>query len=197
MLDAIRLMDRSKQDVQEKAFSLSRQYELLNRNCTQSTVCGILEALDISNNDVVRSATGLAGGVGWSGEGYCGAISGGVLAISYIFGRNREDFHRQGKMLKAIILSNHLVSLFKEKYGTCYCYELQTKFFEDPPSQLGMSNPQKSQKRDTHDECAALVGEVARLTVQIIQEQQAEDSAKAQLSTSTNHQISPETDKPS
>lgn len=173
-------MDKSGQDIQDKAFSLAKEYELENGNCAQSTLCGVLEALGMENNDVFRSATGLADGVGLTGEGHCGALSGGAMAIGCIFGRKREDFKRQGKMLKAVILSRQLVNRFKEKYGTCSCRELQTKFFGGFLDLLDQSNFEEAQKRGMPETCSNLAGEVARLTAQIILEQQEKEAAKSQ-----------------
>ncbi len=172
-------MDSSKQEVQEKAFELARQYEFENGNCSQCTVCGVLEAMDMMNNDVFRSATGLADGVGLTGDGHCGALSGGALAIGFVFGRKREDFKRQGKMLKAVILSRKLVNRFKEKYGTCSCHELQNRFFGGFLDLLDQSNFEEALKRGMPEKCSTLVGEVARMTVQIIQEQQEKEAAKS------------------
>ena len=56
---------------------------------SQCTLMGVFEALDIEDNSVFKAATALADGVGLTGDGHCGALSGGVMAISYIFGRRK------------------------------------------------------------------------------------------------------------
>ena len=85
-------MIKGRQETLNKAFNLSKKYEMENGDCAQCVFAGVTEALGVENNDVFRAATGFADGVGLTGDGHCGALSGGVMAISYIFGRKRDEF---------------------------------------------------------------------------------------------------------
>jgi hypothetical protein len=49
------------------------------------------------------------------------------MAISYFFGRSREDFGKVMKQVKACLLAKKLHDAFVEKYGTCRCADIQTK----------------------------------------------------------------------
>jgi C_GCAxxG_C_C family probable redox protein len=173
-------VDKAKQDIQEKAFYLAKKYELENGDCAQCVLAGVLEAMDMLNNDVFRSATGFADGVGMTGDGHCGALSGGVMAISYIFGRKREEFSRRGKMLKALLLSRRLQNMVIEKYGTCRCHDLQVKFYGRFFNLRAPADIEAATKPGVVEPCSTLAGEVARMTVQLVQEQQEKDAAKGQ-----------------
>ena len=83
-------MEKSKGEILDKALQRAKQHEMESGGCPQCTLAGIFEALDIENDDVFRAATGLADGVGLTGDGHCGALSGGTMAISYLFGRKKE-----------------------------------------------------------------------------------------------------------
>jgi C_GCAxxG_C_C family probable redox protein len=98
-----------------KAFEGGKRHEMKSTGCAQSTIAGIFEALGIGNDDVFKAATGLADGVGLTGDGHCGALSGGVMAISYLFGREGKDSGDMMKQVPALILSKKLHDQFIEK----------------------------------------------------------------------------------
>jgi C_GCAxxG_C_C family probable redox protein len=112
-------MEKSKEEILETAFNSGKQHEMKSGGCPQCTMAGIFEALGIENDDVFKAATGFADGVGLTGNGHCGALSGGVLAISYLFGRDKEDFGDMTKLVKANLLTKKLHDKFVEKFGTC------------------------------------------------------------------------------
>lgn len=172
-------MDKIKKEMLDKAFALAKKYEMENGNCAQCVFSGVTEALGVENNDVFRAATGFADGVGLSGDGHCGALSGGVMAISCLFGRNREEFHRRGKMMKALLLSRQLKDKFMEKYGICRCHDLQVKFYGKFFNLLEPSEMEAAVKAGVLETCSTLAGEVARITLELIFEQQDKDAAKA------------------
>ncbi|MBI1736544.1 MAG: C_GCAxxG_C_C family protein [Candidatus Rokubacteria bacterium] len=100
---------------------------------------GILEVTD----DVVRSATGLAGGVGETRQ-TCGAVLAGVQAIGLRYGRVDRADSRQ----PAVDRAAHLVSTFRRSFGSVMCADLVRGFAD-------MAHPARK------DYCARLVGFVA------------------------------------
>ena len=171
-------MIRERQEILDRAFSLAKKYEIENGDCAQCVFAGVSEALGIENNDVFRAATGFADGVGLTGDGHCGALSGGVMAISYMFGRKRDEFSRRGKMMKAILLSRELQSRFKATYSSCRCHDIQTKFHGKFFDLFDASEMEAALKAGLMETCSTLAGEVARITVELIMDQQDKDAAK-------------------
>ncbi len=172
-------MDQSAQVIKDTAFKLAKKYEMENGNCAQSALAGVLEAFGVENSDVFRAATGFADGIGLTGEGVCGALSGSVMALGYFFGRKRDEFQRRGKMMKALLLSRELQRQFKEKYGTCRCFDLQTKFYGRFFNLLDPAEMEAAAKAGVADTCSTLTGEIAAMAVGLILEQQAKDAAKS------------------
>lgn len=77
-----------------------RSAELFNQGlcCAESVLQVIAESRGIHSELIPKIATGLCGGISRTG-GICGAVSGGVLAINLVTGRNdakasREENHR-------------------------------------------------------------------------------------------------------
>ncbi|NIQ05495.1 MAG: C_GCAxxG_C_C family protein, partial [Candidatus Korarchaeota archaeon] len=64
--------------------------------------------MGIMNHDVFKAASGLADGLGLSGDGACGALVGGAMVISYLFGRERKDFEDIFKPMKSYLLARKL-----------------------------------------------------------------------------------------
>lgn len=61
-------------------------------NCAESISQAILEAFTSeAPRDIPRVASALGGGIGGSHEEACGALTGGVIAIGYLFGRDSVD----------------------------------------------------------------------------------------------------------
>jgi len=163
-------MEKGNENVLNKAFERGKQHEMKSGGCSQCTIAGIFEALDIENADVFRATAGLADGVGLTGDGHCGALSGGVMAISYLFGRKKEDFGDMMKLLDVCILSKKLHDQFLEKYGTCRCADIQNKFFGKFYNLYDPFEFKADAKAGVLDKCSTLVGEVARMATKIILE---------------------------
>lgn len=171
-------MAESRQEMIERAYSLAKRYEIENGNCAQCVFAAVTEVLDIENADVFRAATGFADGIGLTGDGHCGALSGAVMAISYVCGRKREEFGRRGKMMKALLLARQLEQSFMSEYAVCRCHELQTKFFGRFFNLMEPSELEAAVKAGVLERCSSLAGQVAAMAVQLIFEQQDKDAAK-------------------
>ena len=117
-------MDR--EETLERVRELAYQYESRYRGCTQSSLAALQEVFDIRDDAVFRSASGLAGGVGLSNRGSCGALSGGSMAIGMLFGRERERFDDpEMRRKRAYRLCKVLADRFVEEYGSVVCGDIQ------------------------------------------------------------------------
>ena len=171
-------MNKSKDELLDIAFNAAKLYEIRSGGCPQCTLAGVFDALKIHNDDIFKAATGLADGIGLTGNGHCGALSGGVLAISYLFGRDKKEFADIMKLVEANLLSKKLVERFMEKYGTCRCADLQTAFFGRFFNLLDPGDLQAALDAGMLERCSTLVGEVARMTTEIILEAQEKQKEK-------------------
>jgi C_GCAxxG_C_C family probable redox protein len=167
------------EDVLNKAFESGKRHEMKSSGCSQCAIAGILEALGIETDDVFKAATGFADGVGLTGDGHCGALSGGVMVISYLFGREVKDSGDMMKQVPALILSKKLHDQFIEKYGTCRCADIQTKFVGRFFNLYDPKEMEAARTAGMVDKCSTLVGEVARMTTKIILEKRQSLKEKA------------------
>lgn len=121
----------------------------------------------------MRSATGFADGVGLSGDGHCGALSGGTMAISYFFGRKKEDLGRMGKQIRALLLAKKFHEQFVKEFSTCRCHDLQVRQFGRFFNLYDMQDMKAALAAGMPEGCSTLVGKAARMALAIILDEQA------------------------
>jgi len=161
-------MEKSRDVILEKAFESALNYERKCTGCAQTTIAGIFEALGIENDDVFRSASGLADGLGLTGDGACGALVGGAIVIGYLFGRKKEDFSDMMKPMTSYILTKRLHDIFVEKYGKCRCYDIQKSLIGRTFNLYNPSELKQATEYGMIDHCSKVVGTSARLATEII-----------------------------
>jgi C_GCAxxG_C_C family probable redox protein len=123
--------------------------------------------MNVGNADVFKSASALAGGVARQGDS-CGALTGAVMAIGCVMGRERiEDTEAYQKaMLPAI----RVYTLFKEKVGHTLCSEIQKIKFGKPYRLCIPEERQAFHNAGGHSRtgCPEVCGIAARIAGEII-----------------------------
>ena len=82
---------KSKKKLLEQVYNLAFKYEAERGSCPQCVLAAIMETLDVGDPATIKAIDGLAGGTALSTKGTCGALVGGLAAISSIVGRNYEN----------------------------------------------------------------------------------------------------------
>jgi len=167
-----------KKEMLEKVFTTAKAYEMKSGGCAQCALAAILDVLGEKNEGLFKAATGLADGVGLTGNGHCGALSGGAMAIGYFYGRDRENFGDMMKQVKACFLAKKLHDEFIEKHGTCRCADIQTKMVGRFYNLYDPEEMKAAFKAGMQEKCSTLVGETARMALQIILEEKEKEAKK-------------------
>ena len=119
--------------------------------CSEAVISSIKDNFDLPMPDeMIAMASGFPIGIGKS-KCVCGAVSGGVMAIGYFFGRTRGA---DPKVQHTLTLANELQESFKTNHKYLCCHIL-TKGMD-----MG-SGEHKSQ-------CVSFTGEIAEKVAQII-----------------------------
>ena len=121
-------MSQSENEITVKKISnLAYKYEQEFGGCSQAVLGAFKNVLGVISDDVFKSSSGLGGGVGLTGN-TCGALLGGVMALSVYSGREYDEFDdKEGKRFKSFSLAKDLVVKFQREYGTVVCKEIQEK----------------------------------------------------------------------
>jgi len=90
-----------------------------NLYCAESVLLAVAEGLNIKSPLIPRIASGFCGGLSHTG-GTCGALSGGVMALGLVFGRDIGETPLDRSYEKVRMLLNQ----FKEANGSCNCLEI-------------------------------------------------------------------------
>jgi C_GCAxxG_C_C family probable redox protein len=121
-------MDTSeKQALAEHAYHKAMQYELDYGCCPQCVLATVQETVGYVDDNTIKASHGLSGGGGLMGRGACGALTGGLMAISAKYGRERDKLD-SGRGINNFKKSKELVERFQQEFGGTTCEELQKQF---------------------------------------------------------------------
>jgi C_GCAxxG_C_C family probable redox protein len=136
--------------------------------------------LGIENDDVFRSASGLADGLGLTGDGSCGALVGGSMVISYLFGREKKDFPDMLKPMRSYMMVKKLHDRFVEQYGSCRCYDIQKSLMGRTFNLYDPSEVKKAADFEMFAHCSKVAGTAARLATELILDERERQKGKKQ-----------------
>ena len=164
-------MDENQREILlKKAYEMGAECSRKYKGCSQCVVAAVQDILDIRDDMLFKAATGLSGGIGLSGIGPCGGISGGVLVLSQLLGRERSNIEDPENIrFKTYDLVNKLVDAYLDEFGAIACRDVQTKKFG---RSYYLRDPQEKEKFQeaggNTDKCPDVVGKAAQMTVKII-----------------------------
>jgi len=87
--------------------------------CAESVLKAVSEFVGIDSPLIPKMATGFCGGMARYG-GLCGAVSGGVMALGMVFGRDSADIPTDD----AYVNVREFLAAFERKHGGTYCFDL-------------------------------------------------------------------------
>jgi C_GCAxxG_C_C family probable redox protein len=116
-----------KQALAEQAYEKAVNYELDYGCCPQCVLATIQETVGFVDDATIKASHGLSGGGGLVGLGACGALTGGLMALSSKFGRDRDKLDK-GRCINNFKKNKELVERFRSEFGGITCEELQKQF---------------------------------------------------------------------
>jgi C_GCAxxG_C_C family probable redox protein len=116
-----------KQALAEQAYQKALKYELDFGCCPQCVLAAVQETVGVIDDSVIKASHGLSGGGALSGKGACGALTGGLVALSAKRGRDRDKLDK-GRFINNFKKGDELVERFRAEFGGVTCEELQHQF---------------------------------------------------------------------
>ena len=111
----------------EQAYEKALKYELDYGCCPQCVLATVQETIGIVDDQTIKASHGLSGGGALSGEGVCGALTGGLMALSAKYGRDRDKLDR-GRYINNFKKAQDLTERFQREFGGVTCRQLQKQF---------------------------------------------------------------------
>jgi len=162
------MAERNAREIAETAGRLAAEYEKTCTGCAQSAVAGLLDALEIESDDVFRAASGLADGIGLTGDGSCGALTGCAMVIGLVVGRERKDQRDMMKPMRSYLLCKELHGDFIRQYGSCRCHDIQERLTGRTYDLYDPAQLEEAFKGGMLEHCSGVVGRAARRTAEMI-----------------------------
>jgi C_GCAxxG_C_C family probable redox protein len=127
--------------------------------CSESVLQALAESRGIRSEFIPRIATGLCAGISRTG-GICGAVSGGVLAISLVTGRSSPGDPREENLR----LVRAFLKECEAKFGSTNCEQLMGCRLDTAEGQRFF------QEHNLREKCAGFTREAARIAVRLLEE---------------------------
>lgn len=159
----------TREEILKKAYDIAFAYERDSGNCPQAMLATMYDLFGIGGDDAFRSGTGLAGGGALAGDGTCGALVGGIMAIGLVFGRDRKGYKSRERAGRAYKAAKKLHDRFVEEFGGVVCRDVQKRIFGRSFNLLDRDDYKKFEEMGGHvDKCTDVTGKVAMWTADII-----------------------------
>jgi hypothetical protein len=126
------------------------------------------DALYIKDDNIIKAATGLAGGVGGMND-TGGSLLGASMMLGLAHGRSLDEMENLDKLYSCVMQVGKLYKWFEKEFGSAKCREICTRFaggtFYDIqiPWQAELANEAKLPEK-----CATLSAKVAAKTVEML-----------------------------
>ncbi len=154
--------------VLNRAYDLAFAYERDHGGCAQAVLASIKDIFGTIPDDVIKAGHAMAGGGALSTKGTCGALNGGIMAISFFFGRPRDGFGK-GHFSRSYKLSKKLHDRFVSEYGSSLCPDIQTRIMGKRFDLWSKEDYQRFEEAGAHvDKCTSVAGNAARWTAELL-----------------------------
>ena len=157
---------KDKQLLAEQAAKLAYDDEIQYGCCPQCVLKAVQTTVGYVTDETIKASHGLSGGGGLMGVGACGALTGGLLALSAKRGRAHDKFDK-GKFVGNFRLGQDLVSRFREEFGGVTCQELQHQF-TGKTYDMWDENQYKTFTEERGTKCADATATVTRWVVEML-----------------------------
>ena len=145
-------------------------YEQVYHGCSQCVLAALQDGFKLGGQESFKAATALAGGIARTGNA-CGALVGGLMAISLAFGRDHlEDSSTSKGYARAMDLGGELCKRFETAFGSTLCRDIQRALFG---RSFDLRDPRERKefwKAGAHEKCSQVVRRAAELAAQVILE---------------------------
>ena len=157
-------------DLVAKIGKTAEEYERAYHGCSQCVLAALQDGFKLGGQESFKAATALAGGIARTGNA-CGALAGGLMAISLAFGRDHlEDSSTSEGYARAMDLGGELCKRFEKEYGSTHCRDVQQFMFGRSFDLRNHCEREEFWKAGAHEKCPQVTQRAAELAAQVILE---------------------------
>ena len=165
------MSEENREELLNNIYERAYEYEGKYGYCPQAVLAAVQDYFDIIEDEVIQAAHGLAGGGALCGDGTCGGLVGGYMAVSCEFGRKREEFGRRSpdNWTKSARLAKKIRKKFIDEFGSVICRDVQEAIMGRSYDLWDPEDYRKFEAAGAHkNKCTDVTGRVARWTAEIL-----------------------------
>ncbi len=132
--------------------------------CPQCVLLAIQEVVGLVDDQTIKASHGLSGGGALMGQGTCGALVGGLMALS---AKNGRDKYSLGQSNNNLNIGRELVEKFRQEFDGITCEDLQ-KNFTGKTYDMWDEKEYSQFDRKRGMKCAHCSGTVARWVIEML-----------------------------
>jgi C_GCAxxG_C_C family probable redox protein len=158
------------EDVYDSGFEYEREYGY----CPQAVLAAIQDYFGVIDDESIQAAHALAGGGALCGDGTCGGLVGGMMAISNQFGRRRDQFGEfedttGQELVRSSKLAKELRERFLDEFGSVICNDVQAQKLGRSYDLWDPEDFEAFEAAGAHDDkCPDVTGKSARWTAEVL-----------------------------
>lgn len=137
-----------------------------SHNCAQTTFFALSEQFGLGGDEILKALTPLPG-MAERGE-TCGAITGGLMAMGLIYGR--DDLDDWDTYRTSLIPTNKFCQRFEKELGSTLCCKIQDRAFGKSYNLMDPEDLKAFQRAGATSKCTKVVQKACRLAAEIILE---------------------------
>jgi C_GCAxxG_C_C family probable redox protein len=134
--------------------------------CAESVLMAVAEVYNVESDLIPRVATGFCSGIART-SCQCGAISGAIMGLGLVAGRDTPD----QSIEETYALASELIERFEDKFGSRNCQRLTGCDLSAPEGQ------EQFKTRSVIDQCYQYAEEATRIALQLLAHQSQSQAA--------------------
>jgi len=147
------------------------QFMQVSHHCAQSSFLALQEQFGLKGEQVIKALTPLPG-IAERGE-TCGAVTGPLMALGLIYGRDRHHLDNWETYQKSLIPAGAYCEHFEQEFGTTLCHEVQEVKFGRCFRLTDPGELQEFQNAGATDKCSEVVRKAVHMAAGIILEDES------------------------
>lgn len=165
---------KEREKILEEIYQTAYDYESEYGFCAQAVLGALHDYFEEIDSEIIKASHPLAAGGAMCGDGACGALLGGMLAIGSYFGRRKDQFGDSDEeyWTGSSRLANKVREKFIEEYGSVLCGDVQELLMGRTFDLWDTADYKNFEKAGGHDDkCPDVTGKVAKWTAEVLLDQ--------------------------
>ena len=162
------MVNRSNQEIFDNLESMVMENLSICGNCAQTTFLALQDEFDLEGESILKALTPFPG-IALRGE-TCGAVTGGLMALGLIHGRDKENLNNWQAYLDSLPPSRKFCRRFEDELGSTMCADIVESQFGRRFDLADLAEAMLWMNCGALEKCSDVIGKSVRIVAEIILE---------------------------